>query len=242
MPLHARLAGLHLVRPGAAGAPLPEAIPLQTTAMNEVTTILGGMDNIEQALLNIHERAKPALIGICLDRPDRDQGRRRRRLSQADPRRSIPELGRHRARLCLDAGLRRRVPGRLGQGGDARSSRQLAEPRADAIAGQVNVLPGSHLTPGDIEELREIVEAFGLQPIIAARSLRLARRPYPGRLHADHAGRHDAGGDRATSARPRTRWRSASRCARPRRRCRTSAACRISVFDRLTGLDGQRRA
>ena len=27
-----------------------EAIPMQTTAMNEVTTILGGMDNIEQAL------------------------------------------------------------------------------------------------------------------------------------------------------------------------------------------------
>ena len=30
-----------------------EMIPLQTTAMNEVTTILGGMDNIEKAILNI---------------------------------------------------------------------------------------------------------------------------------------------------------------------------------------------
>jgi len=36
----------------------------------------------------------------------------------------------------------------------------------EKIAGQVNVLAGSHLTPGDIEEIREIVEAFGLTPII----------------------------------------------------------------------------
>ncbi|MBL8541781.1 MAG: nitrogenase iron-molybdenum cofactor biosynthesis protein NifN, partial [Betaproteobacteria bacterium] len=42
-----------------------EAIPLQTTAMNEVTTILGGLENIEQALLNIKERAQPALVGIA---------------------------------------------------------------------------------------------------------------------------------------------------------------------------------
>jgi nitrogenase molybdenum-iron protein alpha/beta subunit len=42
-----------------------EAIPLQTSAMNEATTIMGGYDNLEQALLNIRSRAKPALIGIC---------------------------------------------------------------------------------------------------------------------------------------------------------------------------------
>jgi nitrogenase molybdenum-iron protein NifN len=42
-----------------------EAIPLQTSAMNEATTIMGGYDNLEQALLNIRSRAKPAVIGIC---------------------------------------------------------------------------------------------------------------------------------------------------------------------------------
>ena len=42
-----------------------EAIPLQTTAMNEVATILGGFENVEQAILNIEKRAKPAIIGIC---------------------------------------------------------------------------------------------------------------------------------------------------------------------------------
>ena len=38
-----------------------EAIPLQTTAMNEVSTILGGMDHVEEALLNIARRAKPRI-------------------------------------------------------------------------------------------------------------------------------------------------------------------------------------
>ena len=42
-----------------------EAIPLQTTAMSEVATVLGGLDNVEQAVLNIYNRAKPELIGIC---------------------------------------------------------------------------------------------------------------------------------------------------------------------------------
>ena len=42
-----------------------EAIPLQTTAMNEATTILGGMDQIEKAIVNIKTRANPDLIGIC---------------------------------------------------------------------------------------------------------------------------------------------------------------------------------
>lgn len=42
-----------------------EAIPLQTRAMNEATTILGGYDNLEKALLNIRSRARPALIAIC---------------------------------------------------------------------------------------------------------------------------------------------------------------------------------
>src|SRR5258708_38187832 len=42
-----------------------EAIPLQTPAMNEVNTILGGYETIEAALLNIRKRAPPKLIAIC---------------------------------------------------------------------------------------------------------------------------------------------------------------------------------
>ena len=42
-----------------------EAIPLQTTALSEVASVMGGFDNVEQALVNIAARTKPAFIGIC---------------------------------------------------------------------------------------------------------------------------------------------------------------------------------
>ena len=42
-----------------------EAIPLQTTAMSEVATVLGGLENVEEAIVNIAKRAKPEVIGIC---------------------------------------------------------------------------------------------------------------------------------------------------------------------------------
>jgi len=37
-----------------------ETIPLQTTAMDEVATVLGGADHLEEAILNLKARAKPA--------------------------------------------------------------------------------------------------------------------------------------------------------------------------------------
>src|ERR1017187_4891290 len=42
-----------------------EAIPMQTTAMSEVATVLGGLENVEKAIVNIAGRAKPEVIGIC---------------------------------------------------------------------------------------------------------------------------------------------------------------------------------
>src|ERR1700741_3724818 len=42
-----------------------EAVPLQSTAMSEVATVLGGQDNDEQPILNIWNKAKPEIIGIC---------------------------------------------------------------------------------------------------------------------------------------------------------------------------------
>jgi hypothetical protein len=67
-----------------------EAIPLQTTAMNEATTIMGGYDNVAKALLNIRQRAIRRIIAHLLHRPDRDQGRRRARATSPRPARSIP--------------------------------------------------------------------------------------------------------------------------------------------------------
>jgi nitrogenase molybdenum-iron protein NifN len=140
-----------------------EAIPLQTTAMNEVTTILGGYENIEAALLNIRKRAAPKVIAICStgltetkgDDVDGYIATVRKRKPELDDTEiiyvSTPDyVG------AFEDGYRRGVTGIV---------KSLVKP-LPVRAGQVTLLPGSHLSPGDIDELREIIEAFGLEAIV----------------------------------------------------------------------------
>lgn len=141
-----------------------EAIPLQTTAMNEVTSVLGGMDNIEKAILNIRQRARPALIAICSTGLTETKG---------DDVDAYLRLIRQRHPETADTALVYvSTPDYAGafQDGWSRAVeamvRALAAPVPEADPGQVNLLPGCHLTPADIEELRDIVEAFGLRAIV----------------------------------------------------------------------------
>ena len=140
-----------------------EAIPLQTTAMNEVTTVLGGYENIEQALLNIRTRAKPRIIAICSTGLTETKG---------DDVDGYLELARQRKPELADTELVYvSTPDYVGAFEDGYRLavkalvKALVKP-APRIDTQVNLLPGSHLTPGDIEELKEIVESFGLTPIV----------------------------------------------------------------------------
>ncbi len=140
-----------------------EAIPLQTTAMNEATTVMGGYDNLAAALLNIRSRAQPALIAICstgLTETKGDDVAGHIKLARAQH----PELA--DTEIVFVA-----TPDYVGafQDGWAHAVTQLVTQLPDAESprdpGRVNILPGCHLTPGDLEELRDIVEAFSLTPV-----------------------------------------------------------------------------
>ena len=142
-----------------------EAIPLQTTAMNETTTIMGGYDNIEKAVLNIRQRAKPALIAICSTgltetRGDDVEGHlkliRQRHPEVADT--EIVYVSTPDYTGAFQDGWARAVTALVSQVPEQTD----AESKPDAQ--RINVLPGCHITPGDIEELRALIEAFGLQP------------------------------------------------------------------------------
>jgi nitrogenase molybdenum-iron protein NifN len=137
-----------------------EAIPLQTSAMNEATTIMGGFENVEQALLNIRSRAQPALIAICSTGLTETKG---------DDVDGYIKLARQRHPELADTEIVYvSTPDYVGsfQDGWARAVEQLVsqlpQPESPRRADAVNVLPGSHLSPGDIDELRDIIEAFGL--------------------------------------------------------------------------------
>ena len=139
-----------------------EAIPLQTTAMNEATTIVGGYDNVEKALLNIRQRARPALIAICSTGLTETKG---------DDVDGYITLARQKHPELADTEIVYvSTPDYVGafQDGWAQAVKtlvsRLPRPQATKTPHWVNVLPGSHLTPGDIDELRELIEAFGLRP------------------------------------------------------------------------------
>src|SRR5262245_40866319 len=44
---------------------LDDNLSIQSTAMTEMTTILGGRDSLEEALVNVARSVKPKLIGVA---------------------------------------------------------------------------------------------------------------------------------------------------------------------------------
>lgn len=143
-----------------------EAIPMQTTAMTEVSTVLGGYENVEQAVITIANRTKPAIIGICSTGVTETKG------DDVDGfikliRQTHPELDHVKLVFVptpdFDGAF---------QDGWAKAVTRIVEelvetplPGGPREARRINVLPGSHLTPGDLDELRDIFEGFGLEPL-----------------------------------------------------------------------------
>ncbi len=140
-----------------------EAIPLQTTAMNEVTSIMGGYDNIEAALLNIHKRAAPRVIAICSTGLTETKG--------DDVNGFLVTVRKRKPELDNTEIVYVSTPDYVGGFetgfGHAVTAvvRTLVKP-LPVDAKQVTLLPGSHLSPGDIDELREIIESFGLRAVV----------------------------------------------------------------------------
>ncbi|MFG1419686.1 nitrogenase iron-molybdenum cofactor biosynthesis protein NifN [Xanthobacter sp. V0B-10] len=142
-----------------------EAIPLQTTAMSEVATVLGGLENVEQAILNIYNRTNPEIIGICSTGVTETKG------DDVDGyikliRAKYPELADFPLVYVSTPDFKDAF-----QDGWAKTVTRMVECLVKAPApdvakdkGRINVLPGCHMTPGDLDELRGIIEDFGLQP------------------------------------------------------------------------------
>lgn len=141
-----------------------ESIPMQTTAMNEVTTILGGEENIERALLTIHEKARPQIIGLATTGLTETKGEDiegvirlfRKKHPEMEPVAIVP-VATPDFTGSLQDGYAKAVTALV---------RELAEGESVLLSGRVNVLAGPSLTPADVEELKELIEAFGLKPIV----------------------------------------------------------------------------
>lgn len=141
-----------------------EGIPMQTTAMSEVATVMGGLDNIGSAILNIKQRTNPEIIGICSTGVTETKG------DDVDGylksfRSSHPELDDTALVYVSTPDFKEAFQDGWSKA-VASMVRDLVLPPATTHRKVVNFLVGSHLTAADIEELREISEAFGLEATI----------------------------------------------------------------------------
>ncbi len=142
-----------------------EAIPLQTTAMNEITTILGGADNVEEALLTVARRAQPKVIGLLSTALTETRGE--------DMEGDLKAIRARQPELDGVAVVPVATPDYIGglETGWSKAVEAMIrclpiDAKDPAGRPQVNILPGVNMTPGDAEALKDIVEDFGLEPIL----------------------------------------------------------------------------
>lgn len=147
-----------------------EPIPLQTTAMDQITTVMGSEDSVVEGLKTIADKNSPALIGVPTTGLSDTQGSDVV-MALKDFRKKYPEYDQIPVvpvstpdySGCLETGFAKGLEAIL------RTLVPMAE-QADSKPGrrprQVNVLVGSSLTPGDLEELKDIIELFGLRPLV----------------------------------------------------------------------------
>jgi nitrogenase molybdenum-iron protein NifN len=145
-----------------------EAIPLATTAMTEVSTILGGEDNIEQAILTLVEKAQPDLIGLLTTGLTETRGDDMDGILKSIRQRH-PELD----SLPIIFVSTPDYKGALQDGFAAAVQSIVTTDYGQPVGAiresplqQVTILAGSMLAPGDVEEIKEIVEGFGLKPLV----------------------------------------------------------------------------
>ncbi len=143
-----------------------EPIPLQTTAMDQVSSIMGADENVIEALRTLSDKSKPDIIGLVTTGLSETQG--------ADIRRCLRNFRTAHPEFAHVAVVPVNTPDYVGclESGYALAIEALIEtlvPESQCAGKrpkQVNVLASAMLTPGDIEAIREWVEAFGLRAIV----------------------------------------------------------------------------
>lgn len=147
-----------------------EPIPLQTTAMEQVSTVMGADDNIIEGLKTICEKNSPEVIGLITTGLSETQG--------TDIQRAIGDFRTKYPQFETTAVVPVNAPDYVSslEGGFAAAVESMVKvlvPSMDEAGTQpgrrqrqVNVLASSALTPGDLETLKELLEAFELRPLL----------------------------------------------------------------------------
>ncbi len=136
-----------------------ESIALNATAMSEDSAIFGGWENLKKGITRVIEKFKPQVVGVMTSGLTETMGDDIRsaihQFREEHPEHDgVPVIWASTPDYCgsLQEGYAAAVEAILG------SIPEAGEP----IPGQINLVPGAQLTPADVEELKEIIESFGL--------------------------------------------------------------------------------
>ena len=146
-----------------------EPIPLQTTAMDQVSSIMSADENVIEGLRVLCAKNSPELIGVPTTGLSETQGCDLQRLVRVF-RARYPEFSETAVvpvntpdySGCLESGFALAVEAII----DTLVPDTASCSQAGQRPQQVNVLAASMLTPGDIETIKAWIEAFGLQPLV----------------------------------------------------------------------------
>jgi nitrogenase molybdenum-cofactor synthesis protein NifE len=140
-----------------------EPIALNSTSMSEDSAIFGGWENLKKGLKKVIEKFEPGVVGVMTSGLTETMG--------DDVASAIVHFRRENPQLCDVPVIHASTPDYCGslQEGYAAAVEAIISTLAeggDPCAGQINILPGAFLTPADVEEVKEICEAFGLDPLV----------------------------------------------------------------------------
>ncbi len=157
-----------------------EPVPLQTTAMDQVSSIMGADENITEALRVISEKNSPSIIGLVTTGLAETQGADINR-AVYDFRQKYPEYenvavvavntpdfaGSFESGYATEVKgiINTLVPKTIEEITDASGEAKKVN-KVGLRKKQVNVLCGANLTPGDLEFVSESIESFGLRPLL----------------------------------------------------------------------------
>lgn len=160
---------------------LDENLSVQSSALTEITAVLGSMESLEQALLTVQASVRPQLIGIASTALVETTGE--------DWIEQVRSIRARRARELRDTVIvSASTPDFDGaiEDGWAAAVRALLDTLVDGplprVAGLINVLPGVHQTPAELEALRGYCKLFGLSARIVP-DLCVTRGPRAGLQH-----------------------------------------------------------
>lgn len=136
-----------------------ESIALNATAMSEDTAIFGGWENLKKGIGRVIEKFQPRVVGVMTtgltETMGDDVSSAIKQFREEHPEHdAVPIIWASTPDYC----------GSL-QEGYAAAVEAIVSSLAEGgttVPDQVNLLPGAHLTPADVEELKELVESFGL--------------------------------------------------------------------------------